>query len=165
MTWLPIVIPSARPAPPSVLEAQTPVSIAPTIPPTACTPKTSSESSYLSRRLSLVALRTHRKPAVAPIKRAPTGPAVPEAGVIATRPAIAPEAIPSTLGLPWNSHSVNIQERAAVAVAIWVTAMAIPAVPLAPTALPALKPNQPIQSMDAPTTVSAKLWGGIGVWG
>src|ERR687895_1710965 len=112
------------------------------------------------RRLSLVAAMKQRKPAVAPIKRAPVGPAVPKAGVIAKRPATAPEAIPSTLGLPWNSHSVNIQERAAVAVAIWVTAMAIPAVPLAPTPLPALKPNQTNQSMEAPTTVSAKLCGG-----
>jgi hypothetical protein len=69
--------------------------------------------------------------------KAPTGPAVPDAGVIATSPATAPVAMPSTLGLACHSHSINIQDSAAVAVAIWVTAMAMPAMPLAATALPA----------------------------
>ena len=81
------------------------------------------------------------------------GPTKPEAGVIATRPATAPEAMPSTEGLPCDSHSANIQARAAAAVAIWVTAMAIPAAPLEATALPALKPNQPTHSSEAPITV------------
>ena len=31
---------------------------------------------------------------------APSGPTVPDAGVMATRPATAPVAMPSTLGLP-----------------------------------------------------------------
>ena len=72
---------------------------------------------------------------------------------MATRPATAPEAIPRTLGLPWVDHSANIHPRAAVAVAIWVTAMAMPAVPSAANSLPALKPNQPTHSMEAPMTV------------
>ena len=42
---------------------------------------------------------------------------------------------------------------AAVAVAICVTAMAMPAEPLAPTAEPALKPNQPTHSKEAPITL------------
>ena len=39
------------------------------------------------------------------------------------------------------------------AVAIWVTSMAMPAVPLAAMAEPALKPNQPNHSMAAPIRV------------
>src|SRR6202171_6107216 len=92
---------------------------------------------------------------------AASGPTKPEAGVIATRPATAPEAIPSTLGLPLTSHSVNIQPTAAAAVAMWVTAKAMPARPSEATAEPALKPNQPTHSSEAPITVSARLCGGI----
>src|SRR3569833_3368162 len=140
--------------------AITPVKIAPTMPPTACTPNTSSESSYLSARLSLVEARKHSTPAARPMSSAPTGPTKPEAGVMATRPATAPEAMPSTLGLPWLSHSLNIQARAAVAVAICVTAIAKPAVPLAATAEPALKPIQPTQSIEAPGAGGAGRGGG-----
>src|SRR5687768_2263068 len=104
-------------------------------------------------------------PAAAPITNAPIGPAVPEAGVIATRPATAPEAIPSTLGLPWLNHSQIIQPSAAAAVAIWVTAIAIPAVPFAATADPALKPNQPTHNIAAPTRVKPRLCGIIAVVG
>src|SRR5438270_638806 len=82
-------------------------------------------------------------PAATPIIKAPRGSTKPDAGVIATRPASAPEMIPSTLGFPFMTHSANIQARAAVAVAIWVTAIAMPAFPLAAVAEPALKPNQP----------------------
>src|SRR5688572_9708167 len=99
----------------------------------------------------------HPRPAAAPIISAPTGPAVPDAGVMATRPATAPEAIPSTLGLPWLNHSQIIQVNAAAAVAICVTAIAIPAVPFAATAEPALKPNQPTHSMPAPIMVKFRL--------
>ena len=97
--------------------------------------------------------------------RAPPGPTVPDAGVMATSPATAPVAIPSTLGLPWIIHSVVIQARAAVAVAMWVTVMAMPATPSAASWLPALNPNQPTQSIDAPTTVRTRLFGAIGVVG
>ena len=44
----------------------------------------------------------------------------------------------------------NIHASAAAAVAICVTAMAMPARPSAATAEPALKPNQPTQSSEAP---------------
>ena len=47
---------------------------------------------------------------------------------------------------------MNIQARAAAAVAICVTAIAMPARPVAPTAEPALKPNQPTHSRAAPIT-------------
>ena len=94
--------------------------------------------------------------------KAPRGSTKPDAGVIATSPATAPEMIPSTLGFPFMTHSANIQASAAVAVAIWVTAMAMPALPLAAVAEPALKPNQPTHSSEAPITLSTRLCGGIG---
>src|SRR6202142_341702 len=89
------------------------------------------------------------------------GPTKPEAGVIATSPATAPEAIPSTLGLPFLDHSVNIHPIAAVAVAICVAAIAMPARPSATVAEPALKPNQPTHNSEAPINVNVKLWGDI----
>ncbi|MNF97039.1 hypothetical protein D3C84_798540 [compost metagenome] len=101
----------------------------------------------------MVAQKKQTTPAARPITSAPIGPTVPAAGVTATRPATTPEAIPSALGLPWVSHSASIQPSAAAAVAICVTSIAMPAVPLAAAAEPALKPNQPIHSMAAPIRV------------
>src|SRR5262250_1862429 len=66
-------------------------------------------------------------PAAAPITSEPTGPTKPEAGVMATRPATAPVQMPITVGLPRSIHSTSIQVKAAVAVAMWVTSMAMPA--------------------------------------
>src|SRR6267142_4717876 len=87
------------------------------------------------------------------------GPTKPDAGVIATSPATAPEAIPSTLGLPLTNHSENIQASAAAAVASCVTSIAMPARPSDATAEPALKPNQPTHSSEAPVSVNARLNG------
>src|ERR1700724_1114141 len=98
-------------------------------------------------------------PAAMPMTTAGVGPTKPDAGVIATNPATAPDAIPSTLGLPLTIHSANIQPNAAAAVAICVAAIAIPARPSAAPAEPALNPNQPTQSRDAPISVNVKLWG------
>ena len=84
---------------------------------------------------------------------------------MATRPATAPEITPRTLGLPLVAHSANIQASAAAAVANCVTAIAMPASPLAATALPALKPNQPTHSIDAPMIVKLRLCGGMAVTG
>src|SRR5262245_11007822 len=81
---------------------------------------------------------------------------------MATSPATAPEQMPSTLGLPFTSHSVNIHPRAAAAVAICVTVIAMPARPSAATAEPALNPNQPTHSSEAPITVNVRLCGGMG---
>src|SRR5271165_165009 len=100
-------------------------------------------------------------PAAMPITTAEVGDTKPDAGVIATRPATAPDAMPSTLGFPLLIHSANIHASAAAAVAICVASIAIPARPSAATAEPALKPNQPTHNSDAPITVSAKLCGGI----
>src|SRR5215471_19167278 len=99
-------------------------------------------------------------PAAMPITSEPTGPTKPEAGVIATRPATAPVQMPITVGLPRMANSTNIQVSAAVAVAICVTVMAMPACMLAATAEPALKPNQPTHSSEAPMKVSTMLWPG-----
>src|SRR5258708_2733123 len=100
----------------------------------------------------LVAAQKQPTPAATPITSAPPGSTKPEAGVMATRPATAPDAAPSTEGLPLAIHSANIHPKAAAAVAIWVTDIAMPARPFAPTADPALKPNQPTHSNEAPIT-------------
>src|SRR6201995_2192898 len=102
--------------------------------------------------LSEVADKKQMTPAAMPMISAGPGSTKPEAGVIATRPATAPETAPSTEGLPLAIHSANIQPNAAAAVAICVTDIAMPARPLAATAEPALNPNQPTQSSDAPMT-------------
>src|SRR5580658_2309999 len=100
----------------------------------------------------LVADQKQIAPATKPMTSDPPGSTKPEAGVMATRPATAPDTAPSTEGLPLAIHSANIQPRAAAAVAICVTDIAMPARPFAATAEPALKPNQPTQSNDAPIT-------------
>jgi hypothetical protein len=64
-----------------------------------------------------------------------------------------------------RGHSANIQANAAAAVAIWVTSHRHARVPLAATALPALKPNQPTHSIEAPMMVKFRLCGGIAVFG
>src|SRR3989449_6222305 len=92
------------------------------------------------------------------------GVTYPDAGVIATRPATAPEAAPSTVGLPRLIHSVNIQPSAAAAAPVLVAVNALTARPLASRALPALNPNHPTQSSAAPITVIGRLWGCIGCW-
>src|ERR1051326_3525656 len=102
--------------------------------------------------LSEVAAQKQPTPAATPITIEPPGSTKPDAGVIATRPATAPDAAPSTEGLPLAIHSANIQPRAAAAVAICVTVIAMPARPFAATAEPALKPNQPTHSTEAPIT-------------
>ena len=97
-----------------------------------------------------------------PRTSAPIGPAKPDAGVTATRPATAPVVTPSSVGLPLMAHSVNIQPSAAVAVAPNVLPMASAAVPLASRFDPQLKPNQPTHSSEAPIIASVSECGGIG---
>src|ERR1700730_907425 len=102
-------------------------------------------------------------PATPPIAMDASGPTYPEAGVIATSPATAPDAVPSTVGLPREAHSVNIQPRAAAAAEVLVARNALTARELASRALPALNPNQPNQRRPAPITVIGRLWGGMGL--
>src|SRR5262245_33483691 len=92
----------------------------------------------------------------------PSGETLPHAGVIATRPATAAVAAPSAVGLPRCSHSIAAQVTTAVAVAVLVFVNATAASPLALSALPALKPNQPVHSRPAPIRHSGRLCGVIG---
>src|SRR5436309_12598416 len=94
--------------------------------------------------------------------RAGIGSTKPDAGVIATRPATAPLAAPSTVGFPLPSHSANIHDSDAAAVAVLVTTNALVASAFAASALPALNPNQPNQSSAAPVRTKGMLCGGIG---
>src|SRR5512132_1646821 len=113
---LPVTQSDTKPGPPSDGSQNTPVSSAPRIPPTACTPNTSSESSAPSMRFRPLTPHRHTRPAARPITKAPGMPTLPAAGVIATRPATAPDAAPSIEGLPLNSHSPNVHDSTAQAV-------------------------------------------------
>src|SRR5438477_12816663 len=86
----------------------------------------------------------------------------PDAGVMATSPATAPEIAPRILGLPVLIHSTIIHPSAAAAVAKWVATKALVARELAAKALPALNPNQPTHSRQAPMVLNTRLWGRIG---
>src|SRR5262249_45520387 len=93
---------------------------------------------------------------------AASGVTKPDAGVIATRPATAPDAAPSIVGLPFLIHSASIQPNAANEAAVWVAMKALDARLLAPKADPALNPNQPTHNMAEPITANGRLCGAIG---
>src|SRR5207237_1912981 len=117
-------------------EAKRPVASAPQVPPTPWTPTTSSASSYPRRIFKLQALK-QRTPAIPPIAIAARGPTYPQAGVMATSPATAPDAVPRMVGFPRSAHSLNIQASAAEAAAVLVERNAVTASSFAPSALPA----------------------------
>src|SRR4026207_421825 len=102
------------------------------------------------------------RPAARPIIIAPVVLTNPQAGVITTRPATAPEQKPRILGLPLIMYSAIAHANEATAVAIVVVMKALAATPSAATALPALNPYQPTQSMPVPTMQRTMLCGGIG---
>ena len=79
----------------------------------------------------------------------------------ATRPATQPDSAPSSEGLPLKIHSANIQDSAAAAVATNELIIASGAPPIASRLEPALKPNQPTHSSEAPIMVMTSEWGGI----
>jgi hypothetical protein len=89
----------------------------------------------------------------------------PHDGVMATRPATAPEAPPSVVDFPFFTFSIRIQPSRAMAVAVLVLTKAWADRLLAARADPALNPNQPNHSIPAPSTVKGTLWGFIGVPG
>src|SRR5213596_1613696 len=97
-----------------------------------------------------------------PITTAPRAVTKPQAGVITTNPATAPEQKPSTLGLPRKIHSAIGQTKEATAVARVVVVNALAATTSAATALPALKPYQPTHNIPVPIMHSTMLCGGIG---
>src|SRR5215207_1115138 len=78
-----------------------------------------------------------------PMIIADIGDTKPDAGVIATSPATAPEAAPTVEGLPVCAHDIRAQVTAAMPVAICVATNALVAFVAAAAAEPALKPNQP----------------------
>src|ERR1700683_1703311 len=113
----------------------------------------------------MVTMRKQKTPAIAPISSADIGCTKPEAGVMATSPATAPEIAPRALGLPFLIHSARAQARAAAAVAKCVLTKALVASPLAATAEPALNPNHPTHSMHAPIKLRTTECGGDGSLG
>src|SRR5260221_8046836 len=98
-------------------------------------------------------------PAIAPIIIPPMGSTKPQAGVMTTRPATAPEQNPTTVALPLRKYSMVGQTKEAIAVASVVVVKALEETTSAAQALPALKPYQPTQSREAPMKVRTVLWG------
>src|SRR5260370_27375123 len=90
---------------------------------------------------------------------AASGVTYPAAGVIATRPATSPEAMPSAVGLPRWRHSTTIHPSAPPAAPRCVVTNASDATYPDDGALPALKPNHPNHKMPAPVSVIVRLWG------
>src|SRR2546423_7251655 len=86
----------------------------------------------------------------------------PAAGVIPTNPTTAPVAAPTAVILPVRTESRIAHVSTAAAAAVLVFTNASAASPLAASAEPALKPNQPNQSSPAPMRTSGTLCGEIG---
>src|SRR5437764_13380088 len=97
-------------------------------------------------------------PASTPMITAPLAFTKPAAGVITTSPPTAPEQKPSTVGLPRVIHSTAGHDAEATAAASVVVMNTLDDTPSAATALPALKPYQPTQSMPVPIMVRTRLW-------
>ncbi len=111
------------------------------------------------RALTTATITKQATPAMRPMSSAGAGSTKPEPGVIATRPATAPEMRPRSEGLPRVFHSTAIQARAPAAAAICVTRIAITARPSAARPEPPLKPIQPNQSRQAPIMASERFAG------
>src|ERR1700733_13758346 len=94
-----------------------------------------------------------------PMASAGMGATNPAAGVMATKPATAPEIAPRALARPFLSHSARLQLIAAAAVAKCVATNALVARDDAAKALPALNPNHPTHSRQAPMKLNTRLCG------
>src|SRR5688572_7523965 len=97
--------------------------------------------------------------AMTPMAIEPIVPTQPQAGVMATRPATAPDAAPSIVGEPLTIHSPSIQASVAAAVASSVLVNTSVAKPFASRFEPTLNPNQPTHSRQAPIMVMGTLCG------
>src|SRR5436309_732786 len=93
---------------------------------------------------------------------APVASTKPQAGVITTNPATAPEQKPRMLGLPLSAYSAIAQAKDATAVARVVVMKAFAATTSAATALPALNPYHPTHNIPVPTMHNTILCGAIG---
>src|SRR5688500_9379566 len=108
--------------------------------------------------------RKQIRPDAKPIISAAIGVTKPAAGVMPTRPATAPAVAPSTLGRSCRIQLAVIQVSVAIAAAELVVTNALTASAPEPSALPALKPNQPNHSSAVPSTVIVALCGAIDSW-
>ena len=109
-----------------------------------------------------VTMKKQTTPAMKPINSAGNGFTKPDAGVMATSPATQPEMPPSTLGLPAVNHSARSQPSVAAAAPKCVATKALVASAEAASALPALNPNQPTHSRQAPMKLMTRLCGFMG---
>src|SRR6187402_208886 len=105
-------------------------------------PTTSSESSKPALYFSSTA-RAQIAPVIRPSTMAQNGVRMLQAGVIATRPATAPDAAPIEVGLPSLIFSTINQPSVAAAGAARVLTQAIAATPSTAASEPELNPNQP----------------------
>jgi len=86
----------------------------------------------------------------------------PAAGVTVARPATAPVAKPTEVGLPMVIFSMSSHASAAAQAAAWVLMIGGGGIiGCGERGSTELKPNQPAQSMPAPIMVSAGEWGSI----
>src|SRR5512142_627388 len=95
------------------------------------------------------------------MRRPAFGPTNPAAGVIATRPTTIAVAAPTAVALRLRERSRSVQTTSVPAGASIVLVNASAADALAPSALPALNPNQPNHRSPAPSSVNGTLWGRI----
>src|SRR6218665_1314947 len=130
----------------------------PMTPPTRWIPTTSSESSNPSLYFRSIAT-AHTAPVSRPRTIAHSGVNAAHDGVIATRPATAPDAAPTEVGFPSRIFSTMSQARSAAAGAARVFTQAVAAVASAASSDPALKPNHPNQSNPAPRSTNGGLCG------
>ena len=100
----------------TALAPNRPIASEPQMPPTRCTPTTSSESSKPNLYFKLTASE-QRIPAMKPITTAAQGATNAHAGVIATRPETAPDAAPNDVACPLRIFSTKSQPITAPAVA------------------------------------------------
>src|SRR5688572_25709706 len=89
----------------------------------------------------------------------PIGETLPQDGVMATRPAMAPEAAPKLVPLRSRMNSTASHPRMPAVPDPVVLINAKPAVSLAASAEPALNPYQPNQRSPAPRSTAGRLWG------
>src|SRR6266702_5796146 len=110
-------------------------------------------------------MKQQTAPAINPIQSAAIGVTNPDAGVIATNPATAPEIAPRADGLPLRIHSAALHPIAAAAAPNCVATNADVASVPDPSADPALNPNQPTHRRHAPIKLSTTECGCIGTFG
>ena len=96
-------------------------------------------------------------PPMNPMTMEVRGVNVPAAGVIVTRPATAPEAMPREVAARSRIVSQSIQPSIAAATVVLIQAR--PAMPSAAKAEPPLKPYQPNHSSAAPSITIGRLCG------